>query len=126
VDVITSTARNEPAMVTGVAQTALALGITLSGWHLTAGQTGALEAIAAGIGAVIVAASTRPVPVPILTGGLTAILTCLVAFGVRGVTPAVVSEVNAAAVAVLAIVLRTHQTPIAPAPAPTPPPRPVL
>lgn len=124
-DAITRTIRNEPAMVVGVAQAALALAVSL-GLHLTVEQTGALEAVAAGVGAVIVAASTRPVAVPVLTGGLTAILTCLVAFGVPHVTPAVVSEVNAAAVAVLAIVLRAHQTPVAPAPAPAPPPRPVL
>jgi hypothetical protein len=115
VDAIWRTIRNEPAMCAGVCQAALALAITL-GLHLTVAQTGALEAVAAGVGAVIVAAATRPVPVPVLTGGLTAILTCLVAFGVHGVTPAVVSEVNAAAVAVLAIVLRAHQTPVAPAP----------
>jgi hypothetical protein len=117
VDAVTRTSRNEPAMVTGVAQAALALGITL-GLHLTVAQTGALEAAAAGIGAVITAASTRPVAVPVLTGALTAILTCLVAFGVPHVTAASVSEVNAALVAVLAIVLRAHQTPVAPAPPP--------
>lgn len=122
-DVITRTLRNEPAMVVGVCQAALALAVTL-GLHLTVGQTGALEAAAAGVAAIIVAASTRPIAPPVLTGGLAAILTCLVAFGVHGVTPAVVSEVNAAAVAVLAIVLRAHQTPVAPVPAP--PPRPVL
>jgi hypothetical protein len=120
VDAITRTIRNEPAMVTGVLQAALALAVTL-GLSLTAGQTGKLEAAAAGVAAIIVAASTRPVAPPILTGGLTAIFTCLVAFGVPHVTEATVSALNVAVVAVLAIVLRAHQTPIA-APQPPPPP----
>lgn len=120
-DAITRTIRIEPAMVTGVLQAALALGVTL-GLSLTASQSGALEAAAAGVAAIIVAASTRPVAPPILTGGLTAILTCLVAFGVPHVTAASVSAVNVLAAAVLAIVLRGHQTPIA-APQPVPPAR---
>lgn len=111
-DRFTDVLKTEPAMVTSVCQAALAIAVTL-GLSLTAGQTGALEAAAAGVAAIIVAASTRPVPVPILAGALTAILTCLVAFGVNGITPAVVSSVNAAIVAVLAIVLRVHQTPVA-------------
>jgi hypothetical protein len=115
VDAITRTIRNEPALVTGVIQAALSLAVTL-GLDLTAGQTGALEAAAAGVAAIIVAASTRPVAPPILAGGLTAILTCLVAFGIPHVTAASVSEVNVLALAVLAIVLRVHQTPVAPAP----------
>jgi hypothetical protein len=117
VDAITRTIRNEPALVTGVIQAALSLAVTL-GLDLTAGQTGALEAAAAGVAAIIVAASTRPVAPPILAGGLTAILTCLVAFGIPHVTAASVSEVNVLALAVLAIVLRVHQTPVAPAPPP--------
>lgn len=120
-DVITRTIRYEPAMVVGLLQAALALGVAL-GLTLTAGQAGALEAAAAGVAAIIVAASTRPVAPPILTGGLTAIFTCLVAFGVPHVTEATVSALNVAVVAVLAIVLRAHQTPVAPAP-PVPPPR---
>jgi hypothetical protein len=110
-------AKGEPAMILAVPQAALALAVTL-GLHLTAGQTGALEAAAAGVTAVIVAAATRPVAVPVLTGGLTAIFTCLVAFGVPHVTAPVVSAVNVAVLAVLAIVLRAHQTPVVRVPAP--------
>lgn len=121
-DVITRTIRNEPALVTGLTSASLALAVTL-GLHLTAGQTGALEAAVAGVAAIIVAASTRPVAVPILTGGLTAIFTCLLAFGVPHITAASVSALNVAVVAVLAIVLRAHQTPVAPAPPPVPPAR---
>lgn len=121
-DVITRTLRNEPAMVVGVLQAALGIGVAL-GLSLTPGKTGALEAAAAGVAAIIVAASTRPVAVPILTGGLSAILTCLVAFGVPHVTAVTVSEVNVGVVAVLAIVLRAHQTPIAAPAPPVPPPR---
>jgi hypothetical protein len=121
-DRFTDVLKTEPTMVTSVCQGALAIAVTL-GLSLTAGQTGALEAAAAGVAAIIVAASTRPVPVPILAGALTAIFTCLVAFGVHGVTPAVVSSVNAAIVAILAIVLRVHQTPVAVAAAPAVPAR---
>jgi hypothetical protein len=121
-DAITRTIRNEPALVAGVTSAALAIAITL-GLHLTVGQTGALEAAVAGGAAVIVAAATRPVAPPVLTGALSAILVCLVAFGVPRVTSATVSAVNVAAVAVLAIVLRGHQTPVAPAPPPVPPAR---
>lgn len=120
-DVITRAIRYEPAMVTGAAQAALALSVTL-GLHLTGGQSGALEAAAAGLAAVIVAAYTRPVAVPVLSGGLTAIFTCLVAFGVPHVTAVAVSEANVALAAVLTVVLRVHQTPVAAAP-PLPPPR---
>lgn len=121
-DPITRTIRNEPALVSGVTSAALALAITL-GLHLTVGQTGALEAVAAGVAAIIVAAATRPVAAPVLTGGLSAIFVCLVAFGVPHITPATVSALNVAVVAVLAIVLRGHQTPVAPAPQPVPPAR---
>jgi hypothetical protein len=106
-------------MVLAVPQAALALAVTL-GLHLTVGQTGALEAVAAGVVAIIVAAATRPVPVPILTGALTAIFTCLVAFGVPHVTAPTVSSLNVGLLAILAIVLRAHQTPVALAPAPAP------
>lgn len=116
-DVITRTLRSEPALVAGVIQAGLGLAVAL-GLSLTAGQAGALEAAAAGLAAVIVAASTRPVAVPVLTGGLTAIFTCLVAFGVPHATAATVSALNVAVAAVLAIVLRGHQTPVAPAPPP--------
>jgi hypothetical protein len=121
VHVIIRTIRHELAMVAGAAQAALALSLTL-GLHLTAVQTGALEAAAAGLAAAIVAAYTRPVAVPVLTGGLTAILTCLVAFGVPHVTAVAVSGANAALAAVLATLLRVHQTPVAADPPPPPPP----
>jgi hypothetical protein len=102
----------EPVLSAGVVQSAVALVVAL-GFSLTAGQSGAIEAAAAALGALIMALSVRPFQVPALTGALTAIGTLLVAYGVHGVTPGLVSSFNAALVAILAIVLRGHVTPVA-------------
>jgi hypothetical protein len=107
----------EPVLSAGVVQDAIALVIAL-GFTLTAGQSGAIEAAAAGLGALIMALSVRPFQVPVLTGALTAIGTLLVAYGVHGVSPGMVSSFNAALVAILAIVLRGHVTPVASLPKP--------
>jgi hypothetical protein len=110
----------EPVLSAGVVQAAIALVVAL-GFHLTAGQSGAIEAATAGLAALIMALSVRPFQVPALTGALTAIGTLLVAFGVHGVQPNLVSSFNAALVAVLAIVLRGHVTPVASLPKPAAP-----
>lgn len=100
----------EPVLSAGVVQAAIALVVAL-GFTLTAGQSGAIEAAAAALAALIMALSVRPFQVPALTGALTAIGTLLVAYGVHGVTPGLVSSFNAALVAVLALILRQHVTP---------------
>ena len=89
-----------PFLSAGTVQALLALAVAL-GLHLTAVQTGAVEAAAAAILALWVARAARPVPVPLLTGALTAIGALLVAFRVSHVTSGEVS----AAVAFLAAVL---------------------
>jgi hypothetical protein len=102
--------KTEPALFLGVLQSALALAVGL-GLHLTAGQTGSVEAATATVLALIAAVSVRPFPVAALTGVTGPLVTLLVAFGVHGVSPGIVSTVNAAIVAVLALVLRGHVTP---------------
>lgn len=89
-----------PFLSAGTAQAALALAVAL-GLHLTAAQTGAAEAAAAAILALWVARAARPVPVPLLTGALTAIGALLVSFRVPHVDSGEVS----AAVAFLAAIL---------------------
>jgi hypothetical protein len=110
----------EPVLSAGVIQAAIALVVAL-GFSLTAGQSGAIEAAAAAVAALITALSVRPFQVPALTGALTAVGTLLVAFGVPHVQPSLVSSFNAALVAILAIVLRGHVTPVASLPKPTAP-----
>lgn len=89
-----------PFLSAGTVQAALALAVAL-GLHLTAAQTGSIEAAAAAVLALLVATTARPVPVPLLTGALTAIGALLVAFRVPHIDSGEVS----AAVAFLAAVL---------------------
>lgn len=107
--------KTEPALAAGVVQAVISLAVGL-GLHLTAGQTGALEAATSAVLAAVVAFSARPVQVSAFTGALAAVGTVLVAFGVPHVTGGSVSSLNAVLVAVLALVLRGHVTPVANAP----------
>lgn len=117
--------KTEPVMISGLVQSLLSLIVGL-GLSLTAGQTGALEAGTTAVLALIAAVSVRPFPVTILTGAVTAVVTLLVAFGVPHVSTGMVSSLNASIVAVLALVLRGHVTPVAslskPVPSPSPSP----
>jgi hypothetical protein len=79
-----------PFLSAATVQAAIALAIAL-GWHLTPVQTGSIEAAAAAVLAVLVAASVRPFPVPLFTGALTAIGTLLVAFRAPHITAGGVS-----------------------------------
>lgn len=104
--------RTEPALVTGVVQAVLAL---LSGTvlTLTAGQTGAILAVTTAVLALIAGAMARPFQVSALTGLVGSVVTLLVSFGVHGVQPGIVSTLNAAIVAIAALVVRLHVTPVA-------------
>ena len=104
--------KTEPALLTGLLQTVLSLIVGL-GAHLTAGQTGALLAATTAVLALVAAASTRPFHVAALTGALGAVITLLVAFGVRHVSVADIATVNAVVVALAALLLRLHVTPVA-------------
>lgn len=126
--------KTEPAMITAVVQAILAV-IVSFGFSLTAAETGSIMAVTTALLAAVTALSARPVAVSALTGLVSAVVTLLVAFGVHGIQPDMVASVNAAIVAISALVLRGHITPMAtlraeagkkappaqPVPAPVPP-----
>lgn len=102
--------KTEPVLFTSAIQAVLAL---LSGTviHLSAGQSGAILAVTTAILSLIAAASTKPFHVSTLTGFVSAVVTLLVAFGVHGVQPGIVSSLNAALVGIVAIIVRLHVSP---------------
>ncbi len=103
--------KSEPALITGAVQAILALVIAV-GVNLTAVQSGSiLAATTAGL-AAIAAMATRPVQVPALTGLITAVVTLLAAFGVNRIQPGVVTTLNGVIVAIMALALRQHVTPV--------------
>lgn len=105
--------KTEPALVTGAIQAVLAL-LIATGANLTAAQSGAILAVTTVALAVIAAlTAARPAQVPALTGLVTTVVTLLAAFGVNHVQPGVVGTINAAIVAIMALVLRQHVTPVA-------------
>jgi hypothetical protein len=106
---------SEPALIVAVLQAAVAMVVALK-FNLTAGQTGAIEAVAAALGALIVALSVRPFAVPTLTGLITAGGTLLAAFGVHHATSGSVSTFNLAVAAVLALGTSLRVTPVVNAP----------
>jgi hypothetical protein len=53
----------------------------------------------------------KPVSVDTWNGFISAIVTLLVAFGIHGVQPGIVSSLNAALVGVVAIIVRLHVSP---------------
>lgn len=119
--------KTEPALVTGVIQTVIAL---LAGTvvALSASQEAAILAVTTAILGLIAAAATRPFQVSALTALTGTIVTLLVGFGVPHVDPSIVATVNAAITAVASLIVRLHVTPVVllprPAPAPVTPPAP--
>jgi hypothetical protein len=79
-----------------------------------------VEAATAALGALLVAASVRPVPPAAFTGVLSAAGTLLAAFGLPHSSAGSVSTVSAVLAALLATALRTHVTPKAASLAPHP------
>jgi hypothetical protein len=104
--------KTEPALFLGIFQAVLAL---LSGTVLTwtAAETGAALAANSAALALIGAVATRPFQVSALTGFVAAIVTLLVSFGVPHVDPGIVATLNATIVAVAALIVRLHVTPVA-------------
>jgi hypothetical protein len=104
--------KTEPALITGTVQAVLAL---LAGTVITftASETGAILAVTTAVLALIAAAATRPFQVSALTGFVSAAVTLLIAFGVPGVQPGIVSTLNAVIVAVVMLIVRLHVTPVA-------------
>jgi hypothetical protein len=79
--------RSWPFLSAAVVQAVLALVVTL-GFHLTAVQTGAIEAAAAAVLALLSAPLVLPGVVPLFLGALTAVGTLLVAFRFPHITSA--------------------------------------
>lgn len=100
----------EPVFTAGTVQAVLGLVIAL-GFNLSAAATGAIEAVAAAVLALIVAASVDKATPVLFTGLLTAVGTLLVTFGVPHVSSGLVSAVNAVLAIVLASLLREKVTP---------------
>jgi hypothetical protein len=93
--------RSFPFLSAATVQAVLAF-VMAAGWfHPTAGQTGAIEAAAAAVLALLVAPHVNPFPVPLLLGALTAVGALLVAFKVPHVSAAEVSAFVAAITALL-------------------------
>ena len=89
-----------PFLSSAVVQAVLAL-VDALGWHLTAIETGSIEAAAAAILALLVAPHVLPGVVPLFLGALTAIGALLVAFRVPGISSGEVSAIVAAVAAIL-------------------------
>lgn len=104
--------KTEPVLLTGLVQTLLAFAVG-TGWHLTTAEGAGIIAATTAILALVAAVATRPFQVPALTGAVTAVVTLLVAFGVPHIQLGDVATLNAVIVAVMALVLRLHTTPVA-------------
>jgi hypothetical protein len=91
-----------PFLSASFVQAALALVVAL-GFHLTAGQTGAIEAAAAAVLALLVAPHVEETVVPLAIGALTAAGAVLVAFKTPHVTSGEVAAVVAALAALLGV-----------------------
>jgi len=102
----------EPVLSASTVQAVLALVIAV-GVHLSAAVTGGIEAVAAALLALIIAASVDKVTPALWTGLVTALGTLLIAFGVHHVSAGEVSAVNAVLVIILASLLREKVTPLA-------------
>ena len=89
-----------PFLSAAFVQAALALVVAL-GFHLTAVQTGSIEAVAAAVLALLTAPHVLPQEVPLFLGALTAIGALLVAFRVPHITSGEVAAVVAALSALL-------------------------
>lgn len=104
--------KTEPALFSGLAQAVIALAIGL-GVHLTSAQEGSLLAVTTAVIGLVAAIATRPFQVSALTALTGALVTLLVAYGVHGVQPSIVATLNAAIVAIAALIVRLHVTPVA-------------
>lgn len=103
--------RAEMPLFSSLLQAVLSLILALGVTSLSAGTAGAIEAAVAAVGALIVAIWTTPFQVSALTGAFQAVAVLLVAFGVHGIQPSIVSAVNAVIVALAGLLVRQHVTP---------------
>jgi type III secretory pathway component EscU len=105
--------KTELPMTSSLVQAALALALAI-GLNLTAGQTGGIEAAVAAVLALIVAVGTRPFQIAAITGASQALILLLVAFQVPSVSAGLVGTVNAVIVALGALLIRQHVSPVTP------------
>jgi hypothetical protein len=112
--------KTEPALFTAAVQALLSV-LVATGLSLTAGESGAILAVTTAVLALATAIATRPFQVSALTGFLTAVFTLALAFGVHGIQPGLVAAVNGAVVAIAALIVRVHVTPVASLPTVAPP-----
>ena len=89
-----------PFLSAAFVQAALSLVVAL-GFSLSAGQTGAIEAVAAAVLALLTAVAAKTVTVPLVVGAITAAGSLLVAFGVPHVSTGTVAAVAALVAAFL-------------------------
>ncbi len=86
--------RSFPFLSAAFVQAALGLAVAL-GFHLTPGQTGSVEAVAAALLALLTMPHVLPLPLPLFTGAITALGALLIAFGVPHITSGTVAAVVA-------------------------------
>jgi hypothetical protein len=111
-DAFVNLAVEEPALLMTVLQTILAV-IASLGLGLAASWTGGILTFASAALAAIPGFLARPVKASAITGLVSAGVTALIAFGVHGIQPGLIAALNAAVVAIMAIVLRGHLTTLA-------------
>jgi hypothetical protein len=104
------TVKSEPVLFTSALQAVLAL-VSGTAVHFSAVQSGAILAATTAILTLVAALSTKPFHVTALTGFMSAIVTLLVAFGIHGIQPGIVSTLNGGLVAVVSIIVRLHVSP---------------
>jgi hypothetical protein len=104
--------RTEPAMIVAVVQTVIGV-IVSAGFGPSAAVTGAILAFTTALLAFVPAVLARPVSVSGITGIVSAGITLLLALGVHGIQPGLVTALNAAIVAIMSIALRGHLTTLA-------------
>lgn len=106
---------SEPVLITSVVSAALGLLVTLGAFNLTTGKAAAITAAITAVFALAAGLATRPVPVAVFSGAVTAAADLVAAFGMH-VSTATVGQVNMLVLAVLMLVTRGHVTPNSPAP----------
>lgn len=100
----------EPSLI-AYSLSALVTAWVAFGFRATPGQTAAVATIGAAVVAIATALATRPVPVPVITGGLASIATAAAAFGLH-LTSAQIGAAVPILSLVLSLVLRQAVTPL--------------
>jgi hypothetical protein len=102
----------EPALYIGALSAGLSLLVTLGIGNLTTDQAGGWVALVTAVGGVVTAFVTRPVAVGAFTAVVGAAAALVAAYGYE-VAPETIGAINAALIAVIALVARGQVTPVA-------------